>query len=65
MLMIMIDFITVKIALGGPAKSALVLLLRNGISRRRMVGGEVNMPLRFKRHTKHTELVLPTIALSF
>jgi len=30
MLMIMIDFITVKVPLGGPAKSALVLLLRNG-----------------------------------
>jgi hypothetical protein len=55
-LMIKTDFITITVALGAPAKSALFFCLEMGVSRRRMIGGEVNMLLRFKKHTKHTPL---------
>jgi hypothetical protein len=38
--MIKTDFTTVKVALGAPAKSAMILLLEMGVPRRRMVGGK-------------------------
>lgn len=40
MLMIKTDFITVKVALGAPAKSAMVLLLRNGSNKKKDGWGE-------------------------
>jgi hypothetical protein len=63
----MIDFITVKVALGGPAKSALVLLIRNGsIKKKDGWGRSKHAPSIQKTHkAHHTALVLPTIALSF
>lgn len=39
-LMIKTDFITVKVALGAPAKSAMVLLLRNGSIKKKDGWGE-------------------------
>ena len=63
--MIKTDFTTVKVALGAPAKSAVILLLRNGSTKTKDGWGEVYLPLRLTRHTKHSTLVLPTIALSF
>jgi hypothetical protein len=55
-LMIKTDFIIIKVALGAPAKVPWFFCLEMGVSRRRMIGAEVNMPLRFKKHTKHTPL---------
>jgi hypothetical protein len=53
-LMIMIDFITVKVALGGPAKSALVLLLRNGtIKKKDGWGRSKHAPSIQKTHKAH------------
>jgi hypothetical protein len=65
-LMIKTDFITIKVALGAPAKSALVLLLRNGsIKKKDDWGRSKYAPSIQKTHKAHTASVLPTIALSF
>lgn len=64
--MIKSDFITIKGALGATAKSAMILLLRNGSVKKKDGWGRSKHAASIeKTHTNLTILVLSTIALFF